>query len=230
LQTPEERDKAPKIEEFFVDLGLPAAAVREQVPIGTMVTLAPEWTEVGETISCKAMDNRLALYLMIEAIRRVGAHPMDIYAVATTQEEVGLRGATTSAFGVEPDVGLALDVTIAADLPGLDEAQRVTELGKGTAIKIMDSSSISQPQVVAFLRDLAQRRGIPHQMEILPHGGTDAAALQRSRQGAPAATLSTPCRYVHAPVEMVHRDDIEASIALTAAFIEEARPERFMLE
>jgi endoglucanase len=184
-----ERDKAPKIEEFFVDLGLP-----------------------------------------VEAVRRAGAHPMDVYAVATTQEEVGLRGATTSAFEVEPDVGVALDVTIAADLPGLDEHQRVTALGGGTAIKIMDSASISNPKIVEFLRALAERRQIPYQMEILPHGGTDAAALQRARQGAPAVTISTPCRYVHSPVEMVHRRDVEASIALLVAFLEEARPELFALD
>jgi tetrahedral aminopeptidase len=225
-----EREKAPKIEEFFVDLGLPAEQVKEQVRVGSMVTMAPEWQEVGETVACKAMDNRLALYIMIEALRRAGSHPMDVYAVATTQEEVGLRGAITSAYEIEPDVGLALDVTIAADLPGLGEPDRVTALGGGTAIKIMDSDSISHPKVVEFLRDLAERRGISYQMEILPHGGTDAAALQRSRGGAPAVTISTPCRYVHSPVEMVHRGDVEASIALTAAFIEEARPELFALE
>jgi putative aminopeptidase FrvX len=225
-----ERNRAPKVEEFFVDLGLPVEAVREQVQVGAMVTMAPQWQEMGEAVSCKAMDNRLALYLMIEAVRRAEHHAMDVYAVATTQEEVGLRGATTSAFGVEPDVGLALDVTIAADLPGLDEQDRVTALGGGTAIKIMDSASISHPKVVEFLRELAERRGIPYQMEILPHGGTDAGALQRARGGIPAVTLSTPCRYVHSPVEMVHRQDVEASIALTAAFIEEARPELFELE
>ncbi len=225
-----EREKAPKIEEFFVDLGLPAEAVKEQVRVGTMVTIAPDWREVGETVSCKAMDNRLALYIMIEALRRVGSHSMDLYAVATTQEEVGLRGAVTSAYDVEPDVGVALDVTIAADLPGLEDHMQVTALGKGAAIKIMDSDSISHPKVVEFLRGLAERRGIPYQMEILPHGGTDAAALQRSRQGRPAVTISTPCRYVHSPVETVHRTDLEASIALTTAFLEEARPEAFALE
>ena len=121
LLTAEERDKAPKLEEFFVDLGLPAEEVRRQVKIGAMVTMAREFREVGETVSCKAMDNRLALYIMIEALRRAGPHAMSVYAAATTQEEVGLRGATTSAFGVDPDLGLALDVTIAADLPGMPD-------------------------------------------------------------------------------------------------------------
>jgi putative aminopeptidase FrvX len=225
-----ERDKAPRLPQFFVDLGLPAEEVRRQVPIGSMVTMAREFREVGETVSCKALDNRLALYLMIEALRRVGSHAIDVYAVATVQEEVGLRGATTSAFDVDPDLGLALDVTIAADLPDVPEHERVTLLGGGTAIKIMDGDSISHPRVVEFLRTLAESRGIPYQMEILPHGGTDAAALQRTRRGIPAVTISTPCRYVHSPVEMVHRQDVEASIALTTAFLEEAHRGEFGLE
>jgi endoglucanase len=229
LLTAEERDKSPKIEEFFVDLGLPVEAVRRQVPIGAMVTMAREFQEVGETVSCKAMDNRLAVYIMIEALRRAGPHTMTVYATATSQEEVGVRGAITSAFEVDPDLGLALDVTIAADIPGMPDHERVTTLGAGTAIKIMDSASISHPGVVAFLRDLAERRGIPHQMEILPRGGTDASALQRTRSGVPAVTISTPCRYVHSPVEMVHKKDVEASIALTAAFIEEAHRGDFTL-
>jgi putative aminopeptidase FrvX len=230
LQDPGDREKAPKIEEFFVDLGLPAEAVRRRVPVGSMVTMAREFQAVGESVSCKAMDNRLALYIMIEALRRVGSHTLSVYAVATTQEEVGCRGAGTSAFDVAPDLGLALDVTIAADLPGMPDYERVTALGSGTAIKIMDSASISHPLVVQFLRELAERRGIPYQMEILPHGGTDAAALQRARGGVPAVTISTPCRYVHSPVEMVHRKDVEASIALTAAFIEEAHRGEFELQ
>jgi endoglucanase len=229
LQEPGDREKAPKIEEFFVDLGLPVEEVRRRVPIGAMVTMAREFQKVGETVCCKAMDNRLALYLMIEALRRVGSHQLTVYAVATTQEEVGVRGAVTSAYDVEPDLGLALDVTIAADLPGMPDHERVTILGGGTAIKIMDSWSISHPLVVSFLRELAEKHRIPYQMEILPHGGTDAAALQRTRGGIPAVTISTPCRYVHSPVEMVHRKDIEASIALTAAFIEEAHRGEFAL-
>jgi tetrahedral aminopeptidase len=230
LLDPADRDKAPKLEQFFVDLGLPAEEVRRQVRIGSMVTLAREFREVGEAVSCKAMDNRLALYIMVEAVRRAGPHEVDVYAVATAQEEVGVRGATTCAYEIDPDIGLALDVTIAADIPDVPDHERVTLLGQGTAIKIMDSYSISHPGLVAFLRDLAERRGIPYQMEILPRGGTDAGALQRTRSGVPAVTISTPCRYVHSPVEMVHLHDVEASIALTAAFIEEAHRGEFVLE
>lgn len=221
LQDPADREKCPKIPEFFVDLGLPAERVREVAPVGTPVVIYQEFAEIGETVSCKAMDNRLSVYVMIEAMRRTGKVPFDVYAVATVQEEVGVRGAITAAYDIRPDVGIALDITIAGDIPGVPEDCRVTSLGKGTAIKIMDSFSISTPAVVERLKKLARDREIPHQMEILPFGGTDAGALQKARSGAPVCTISTPTRYVHTCIETCHKRDIEASIALTAAFIEE---------
>jgi endoglucanase len=221
LQEADERDRAPKMGAFFVDLGLPVEQVREQVPVGSMVTIAREFCEIGENVCCKAMDNRLAVYIMIEALRRADRSPLDIYAVATSQEEVGLRGAAVVSYEIQPDIAIALDVTIAADLPEMTEAEYVTRLGGGTAIKLMDSSSISSPPLVAFLQALAERRGIPYQLEILPRGGTDAGAMQRARSGAPTVTISTPTRYVHTSIEMASRADIEASIALLAAFLEE---------
>jgi len=225
-----EREKVPKLTEFFVDLGLPAARVKELVPVGSMAAIHREFAEVGDAVTCKAMDNRLSVYVMIEAMRRTRKAGFDVYAVATVQEEVGVRGAITSAYGVSPDVGLALDVTIAADLPGVAKQDWVTHLGDGTAIKVMDSYSISNPRMVEVLRELAEARGIPYQMEILPCGGTDAAGLQRSKFGLPAATLSTPTRYVHTSIEMCHKKDVEASIALTAAFIEEGARYGYALE
>ncbi|MGV3724570.1 MAG: M42 family metallopeptidase [Actinomycetota bacterium] len=221
LQDKADADKQPPIADFFVDVGLPVEQVRELVPIGSMVVIHRDFTTIGDTVSCKAMDNRLSLYVMIEAMRRTTSAGWDVYAVATVQEEVGIRGAITSTYDIQPDAGLALDVTIAADIPGVPDYEHVTQLGAGTAIKIMDSYSISSPKMVDVLRELASRRGIPHQMEILPRGGTDAGALQRTRGGAPVCTLSTPTRYVHTSIEMCHRRDIEATIALTAAFIEE---------
>jgi endoglucanase len=216
-----DRDKAPKLTDFFVDVGLPAAEVRDLVPVGSMVVIQRDFAEIGSAVSCKAMDNRVSVYIMIEAMRRTAQAGFEVHAVATVQEEVGLRGAATAAYGVDPDVGLALDVTIAADIPGVPRQEHVTRLGQGTAIKIMDSASISNARLVEALRGLAERRRIPHQMEILPRGGTDAGSLQRTRSGVPACTISTPTRYVHTSIEMCSKADIEASIALTAAFIEE---------
>jgi putative aminopeptidase FrvX len=216
-----DRDKIAKLSEFFVDVGLPTAEVKELVEIGTMVVIHREFAEIGNTVSCKAMDDRASVYVMIEAMRRAKRSGFDVYAVATVQEEVGLRGAVTSSFGIEPDLGIALDVTIAADIPGVPDHERVTLLGAGTAIKVMDSSSISSREMVDALRALAAKRGIRYQLEILLRGGTDAGAIQRTRTGVPVCTISTPTRYVHTSIEMCHKEDLEASIALTAAFIEE---------
>ncbi len=223
IQTDEERRKSLKVSDFYVDLHLPASRVKREVEVGTMVTLQRDFVEVGNGVSCKAMDDRLAVYVMIRAMQAAKSYGFETHAVATAQEEVGLRGAGVSAFGVEPDVGVALDVTIAADIPGVPEHEQVTQLGEGTAIKLMDSSSISHPGLVAELKALAKRRKIKYQMEILPRGGTDAGGIQRIRSGVPVVTLSIPTRYVHASIELADRSDIEASIKLLTAFIEDGQ-------
>lgn len=222
LLTPEELNKPPKIEEFFVDLGLPMGEVKAQVEMGDMVTMARTTERVGEMVVSKALDDRLSVFIMIEALRAVGPHAAEIVAVATSQEEVGLRGAMTAAYALRPDIGIALDVTLANDFPGVMDYDQVTTLGGGCALKIMDSSMLSHPKLVRHFRDLAEKNGIPYQMEILARGGTDAGAMQRSRAGIPSFTLSTPTRYIHTVNEMAHTADIEAAITLLARYLEDA--------
>ena len=211
-----------KIEDLFVDLGMTVDAVKEQVRIGDMVTLDRELVAVGDTVVSKALDDRLGVYVMIEAIKKAAASTAEIFAIATTQEEVGLRGAHASAYHLAPDIAIALDVTIAGDIPGGAPDAQVTKLGAGTAIKILDSSQIANPRIVDHLRELAEEHGIPYQLEILPFGGTDAGAFQTSRGGMATGTISIPTRYVHTVNEMAHVADIEASVALLAAFLEAA--------
>jgi endoglucanase len=142
--------------------------------------------------------------------------------VGTTQEEVGLRGARVAGQALNPDIGIALDVTIAADVPGVPDQHRVTSLGKGVAIKVKDSASVSHPGMVRAMKALAEAREIPYQMEILPRGGTDASGLQLAHDGAAVVTLSIPTRYVHSVVETANKQDIESTIRLLTAFLEEA--------
>jgi putative aminopeptidase FrvX len=222
LLGPGETNQAPKVETLFVDLGLSPDAVRAAVEVGTMVTMdrTTEWA--GEAVISKSLDDRVGIFVMLEALRALGQHSIDVLAVATTQEEVGLRGAGTAAFGVVPHIGVALDVTLAVETPGGSDADAVTRLGQGAAIKIMDSSSISHPGLVRQLREIARRDGIPVQLEILPRGGTDAGTMQRSRAGVPAVTLSIPTRYIHTVNEMAHPSDIMAAITLLARYLEEA--------
>jgi endoglucanase len=223
--------KPPKIEEFFVDLGLPAEQVKAHVEIGAMVTMDRAFVENDETVMSKAMDDRVSVFVLVEALRGLGETNAEVVAVVSTQEEVGLRGARTAAFDVEPDIAIGLDVTLAIDIPGSPPESAVTKLGEGTAIKIFDSSMVSHPKVVRRLRDLAEQHQIPHQLEILPRGGTDGGAMQLARGGAPAATISIPTRYIHTPNEMCAKSDIEATITLLARFIEDAgaRDLRFQL-
>ncbi len=217
-----EHARVPKLEEYFVDVGLPVERVRELVRLGDPITLERTCEEVGECVSGKAMDDRASVFVMIEALRRLGKHKATIVAVATVQEEVGTRGAATAAFEIKPDVAIALDVTPSMDIPGVGESDHVTRLGAGAAIKVFDSSHIGNYKLVDHLRRVAEAQGIPYQMELLPRGGTDAGAMQRARAGTPATTLSIPTRYIHTVNEMVHRADLDAVATLLARYLEDA--------
>jgi endoglucanase len=217
----EERKRELKVSDFVLDLGLPYEKVKELVEVGDWVTMWQDMVEIGDLYSSKTMDDRVGVYVMLEALRQAKNSTADIYAVASVQEEVGLRGAVTAAYGIDATVGLALDVTLAVDTPGVPEHEQISRLGAGTAIKVMDSSSISDPRLVQFCKQLAKDRNIKYQMELLPRGGTDAGGIQRARAGVPSITISIPTRYVHSVIESIHKDDLQASIDLVAAFIEE---------
>ena len=218
----DEEQKPPKAEDFYVDLGMPAGEVKEAARVGDYVTMDRTLERVGENYLGKAMDDRIGVFVMIEALRALREHEATIHAVATSQEEVGLRGAEASGSALAPTVVIALDVTLAMDVPGTQDENRITELGKGVALKIMDSYSISHPRLMEHFRKIAEREGITHQVEILPSGGTDAGGVQRLHGGIPAITLSVPCRYVHTPNEMVSEKDVQAAIDLLTRYLEEA--------
>jgi putative aminopeptidase FrvX len=222
LMRGENQQQPPRADEFFVDLGMGAEEVKEAVHIGDYVTMDRTLERVGDGYVGKAMDDRIGVFVMLEALRAMGRHEATIHAAATSQEEVGLRGATASGSALEPTVVVALDITIAMDIPGGGGENTITELGKGAAIKIMDSSLICNPKLVEHFRQIAEREGISHQMEILPQGGTDAGGVQRLHGGIPSITLSIPCRYVHTPNEMVNVSDVQACINLLARYLEEA--------
>jgi tetrahedral aminopeptidase len=222
IMTEEERKKLPELKDLFVDLGLPEKRVRELVSVGDMVTMRQDFL-AGETcVSGKALDDRAGVYIGIEAIKRAKKTMCDLYFVGTTQEEVGLRGAQVAGFAVNPEIAIALDTTLAVDMPGVSGAQQITKLGDGVAIKLADSESISHSGLVRTMKNLAKERNIPFQMEVLPRGGTDAGAMQQAQSGSAAITLSLPSRYVHSIVEMSNRDDLESAISLLAAFLETA--------
>ncbi|WP_288405192.1 M42 family metallopeptidase [uncultured Deinococcus sp.] len=223
IASPEERKKVPELREFFVDLGLDGDAVKAQVRVGDMVTLDQTARRVGQLVCGKAMDDRASVFLLLETLRALRGRPLrhDLYAVFSVQEEVGLRGAITAAYGVQPTVGIGLDVTLAVDTPGVGPDEAVTRMGEGIGIKVYDSSMISTRALVDEFWDLAQAREIPAQLEVLGQGGTDGAAIQRSREGVPTLTLSLPTRYIHTIVESVHETDLRAGVDLLVAYLGE---------
>jgi endoglucanase len=225
----DEKPGAPKLEEFYVDLGLSGEQVRKQVSLGDSITLDRTLERVGDRVISKALDDRSGVFTMIEALRKLGKHQVNVLAVATVQEEVGLRGAQTSAYAVQPDVAIALDTTLAVDTPGMPEPESVTRLGEGVAIKMFDSSFIPNYKLVRHLRDVAEKHAVRHQLEILPRGGTDAGAMQRARAGAPAITISIPSRYVHTVNEMADLGDLDAASTLLARYLEDAHAGEYEL-
>lgn len=220
LAEPEERKKAPDLKKLYIDTGMKKEELEKVVGIGDIIVLDREFVEQGDLCIAKALDDRIGCYVVLETMRRLQQAETEVYAVGTAQEEVGVRGAMTAAKGVNPDFGIALDVTGAFDVPGVEEHQYVSRLGEGVAIKINDQASISNHGIVEFMKHLAAKHNIPYQLEVLPFGGTDAAAMQRFGKG-PVCTLSIPARYVHSPNEMIHKKDVEAAIALLGTFIEE---------
>ena len=223
IMSEEERTRLPRPDDHYIDVGLPADRVREIVRKGDPVTRERTLARLGDLVTCKSLDNRAGLYVMLRALQQLGEHECEVVAVATTQEEVGLRGARVAAQRLRPDIGLAIDITLANDGPGAKPHEKVTVVGAGAAIKAYDSGVIVPRAVIDHLVGVADSRGIPHQIEIMSRGGTDTRELQLAGDGALAGCVSIPTRYVHQVVETCHPDDLEASAALVAGFCETAQ-------
>jgi putative aminopeptidase FrvX len=214
-------EKIPLMREFAVDLGLPVEEVKRLVRIGDPVSLQQSLRTVGDYVVGKALDDRSGVYILLEVLRALKTKflEVDFFAVFTTQEEVGLRGATTSAFGVEPDIGVSLDTTLAVDTPGVSRDEAVTVTGQGVGLTVMDSASIATRWLLDEFIACAERNKIRYQLNILPLGGTDGAAMQLSRSGTATISISLPSRYVHTIQEAVHKDDLESEIQLLQAWL-----------
>ncbi|MGY6559808.1 MAG: M42 family metallopeptidase [Nitritalea sp.] len=222
VMSPEERAKLPKTSDYFIDLGLSKEEVEACIQVGDPITRERSLIEMGHCVNCKSIDNRVAVYVQLEALRQLKNPSHDVYAVFTVQEEVGIRGAMVAAHHINPDFGIALDTTIAFDVPGAQPHEQITALGKGTAIKVMDAMSICDYRMVNFMKQVAQKQEIPYQLEILTAGGTDTAGVQRmGKQGAIAGAISIPTRHLHQVIESAHKADIVGSVNLLVACLEQ---------
>ncbi len=208
-----DEEKEIKFDKLYLDIGASSREEAEKhVSIGDSAIYKPQFDVSGNRVISSYLDNRLGCAVLIMVLEKLKKSPHDIYFVFTVQEEVGLRGAKTAAYQINPDLALAVDVTITGDTP---EAHTMdVALGNGTAIKIKDQASITHPMIKELLILTAKKHGIKHQLEVLEHGGTDAGSIHLTRGGIPSGTISLPIRYVHTPSEMADLNDIKASIEL----------------
>ncbi len=223
ISSPEERKKVPEPHDFVVDLGL-GEKTKDKVRIGDMVTMDEPLIEIGDKIVSKALDNRIACWLGIEAIRALGKakHACEIHVAFTCQEEVGLRGARTASFAVKPDIGLGIDTTLACDTPGVPEQDRTTVQGEGFGLHVKDSSFIADRDLVREIEAIAEKEKIPFQRTMLRAGGQDGAAAQQAAAGAKAVGIVVGTRYIHTVTEMIHRDDLKAARDIIAVYLKVA--------
>ena len=221
IESDEERRRVTPLDRLVVDTGLAAAEVRTRVEVGDYVTLAAQFATLNDrVVMARNFDDRLGVYVLVEMFRDLGELGVDLYAVGTTQEEVGVRGAAVAAYEIDPDVGVALDGSVSSDVPYARDDLQYTRLGAGVGIYRFDRLTISDRPLYDLLRDTARHHGIPYQVTMW--GGTDASAMQRTRSGALACTVGVPVRYMHSTVQLAHWDDIEGNIALMRHFIQRA--------
>ncbi|HAI21192.1 MAG TPA: aminopeptidase [Clostridiales bacterium UBA8153] len=208
-----------KLEKLFIDVGASSrAAAEKQVGIGDMAAFHGPFQDLGDRVVAKAMDDRIGCAILVQALRELQDSPHHLIAVFTVQEEVGLRGARTSAYGAEPDVGIALDVTRVGDTPKSRTME--VSMGKGAAIKVKDASLICHVGLRRHLVEVAKAHQIPYQLEVLERGGTDASSIQMARSGVPAGVISIPSRYIHTPSEMVDMADVRSCVQLVVKTLE----------
>jgi len=209
-------DKVHALDKLFIDVG---AANKADCPVkvGDLAIFERPMIDLGKRLVAKSMDDRIAVAVLIETLRKLENSPHEIYFVFSTQEEVGSRGATTAAYGIDPDLGLAVDVTATGDTP--KGTRMAVKLGGGPAVKVRDAGMLSDPRVVRWMSDTAETAKIPYQLEVLEGGTTDARPIQLTRAGVPVGCLSIPCRYIHSPSEMVDYSDVQNSVRLLVALL-----------
>lgn len=216
LEPSEKPGDSQPLEKCYIDVGA-SSNKNHPIKIGDVASFDRSFLEMGDRLVAKSMDDRIGCAVAIEALRALKATPHEVYFVFTTQEEVGTRGAETSAYGIDPDLGFSIDVTAWGDTPG--QKGFTMDLGKGPAIKIKDSGMLSDPRIVNWMIRTAEKAHLPYQREVLQGGSTDARAMQLVRAGVPVGCISIPCRYVHSPSEMVDYNDVQNAVKLITALL-----------
>ena len=219
MQEPKEREQVIPWHALTIDIGARSSEEAEKkVKIGDYAVFDTEYEEIGDVIKSKALDDRVGCQVLLELLKRKWDE-IELYCVFAVQEEVGSRGARVAAYGIAPDMGIAVEGTICSDLAGCEEHEWVTKLGGGAALSIMDRGSIPSRRMLDELLRLAKENGIPVQFRESTAGGNDASAIQMARGGCPVVSVSVPCRYIHSPVSLASRRDFESVVELLTLFL-----------
>lgn len=202
-----------KLENMYIDIGVHSREEAEKrVQIGDTCVYVSQFYEDENNVISGCLDDRIGCYILIESLKELKDVPNDVYFVFTTQEEVGLRGAKTSAYGIDPDFGIAVDITGSGDTP---KAKRLAVgLNKGAAIKVKDNSIIVNPKIKDFMVEVAKENNIPYQLEVLEYGGTDSGVINLTKEGIPTGAISIPTRYAHSGSETISKSDVNNCIKL----------------
>jgi endoglucanase len=222
IMTPDEQNKVIPVEDLFIDIGAESmdAAKAKGADIGMMGVFDVEFTELGEGyVRGKALDDRAGCAVLVEAFKVLKDSSCNFVAVGSVQEELGMRGARTAAWQVDPDYGLALEGTFAADVPGTRPDRASAKLKGGPVITIMDRTVFTDPAVLKTLTNVGREKGIPFQFKKVPVGGTDAGAIHLTKAGVPSGTVAVPCRYIHGPAAIAHVDDVKNTVSLVTEFV-----------
>jgi len=218
----EEKKRVIEADNLFIDVGVYSRedAQKSGVRVGDPVSFDTKFTRVGnDTVLGKAFDDRAGCAVLVEVMRKISSVDCTVYAVGTIQEEVGLRGATIAAFQLYPDVGIAIDVTVAGDVPGVKEVEAPIKMRRGPSLTVADRGLITHPKVLRLLINAAKESKVPYQLESGLHGTTDAARIALTRGGVPSGVISIPTRYIHSPASMLSLSDMENTIKLVITAI-----------
>lgn len=208
--------KTPSFEKMFLDVGATSAGDCP-VKVGDVAAFERAFLDLGDRVVAKSLDDRAGVAILIETLKRLRTGPNEVDFVFTVQEELGSRGAGSAAYGLDPDLGIAVDVTPTGDTPHAVKSE--VGLGKGPAVKVKDQLMLADPRIVKWMTGTAERAKLPYQLEVLLRGSTDARVMQLTRAGVPVGCVSIPVRYVHSPSEMVDMADMENSVRLLLALL-----------
>jgi len=223
IQTDEERKKVLEADRLFIDVGAKDKKEAEKmgVHIGDVVSFDTKFARVGKDVVVgKAFDDRVGCSMIIEVMRKLPNVDCNVYAVGTIQEEGGLRGATIAAFQVAPDVGIALEATVAGDMPGVREGEAPAKMREGPVLTVADAGLITHPKILTLLIDSAKENKIPYQLETGIRGATDASKIALTKEGVPSGVISVAARYIHSPAAILNLDDVEKAVQLAVAAIQ----------